>query len=171
MEFTFTNVDIISDNVGTKGTVFSGLGDDGFFSPTGTLQTNGSGFVFTPGSFVPVSVDPSTVVFDPVTGEAVSGDAVDFFTNSGDQVDFNFINGGIDFINPDLTFDLSGRPAPTADFGSFTTTATSITYIKPPQSQLEGFNFSFTPVAVPEPSSTALLGLGGLAFLARRKRS
>lgn len=168
MEFTFTNVDIISDNVGTKGTVFSGLGDDGFFSPTGTLQTNGSGFVFTPGSFVPVSVDPSTVVFDPVTGEAVSGDAVDFFTNSGDQVDFNFINGGIDFINPDLTFDLSGRPAPTADFGSFTTTATSITYIKPPQSQLEGFNFSFTPVAVPEPSSTALLGL---ALLARRKRS
>ena len=163
MEFTFTNVDIISDNVGTKGTVFSGLGDDGFFSPTGTLQTNGSGFVFTPGSFVPVSVDPSTVVFDPVTGEAVSGDAVDFFTNSGDQVDFNFINGGIDFINPDLTFDLSGRPAPTADFGSFTTTATSITYIKPPQSQLEGFNFSFRPVAVPEPSSTALL--------ARRKRS
>ena len=168
MEFTFTNVDIISDNVGTKGTVFSGLGDDGFFSPTGTLQTNGSGFVFTPGSFVPVSVDPSTVVFDPVTGEAVSGDAVDFFTNSGDQVDFNFINGGIDFINPDLTFDLSGRPAPTADFGSFTTTATSITYIKPPQSQLEGFNFSFTPVAVSEPSSTALLGL---ALLARRKRS
>lgn len=168
MEFTFTNVDIISDNVGTKGTVFSGLGDDGFFSPTGTLQTNGSGFVFTPGSFVPVSVDPSTVVFDPVTGEEVSGDAVDFFTNSGDQVDFNFINGGIDFINPDLTFDLSGRPAPTADFGSFTTTATSITYIKPPQSQLEGFNFSFTPVAVPEQSSTALLGL---ALLARRKRS
>ena len=52
---------------------------------------------------MPVSVDPSTVVFDPVTGEAVSGDAVDFFTNSGDQVDFNFINGGIDFINPDLT--------------------------------------------------------------------
>ena len=103
VEFTFTNVDT-SDGAGTNGTVFSGLGNDGFFSPTGTLQTNGSDFVFTPGSFVPVSVDPSTVVFDPVTGEAVTGDAVDFFANSGDQVDFNFINGGIDFINPCLLY-------------------------------------------------------------------
>ena len=36
--------------------------------------------------------------------------------------------------------------------------------------RLEGFEASFTSVAVPEPSSTALLGLGGLALILRRRK-
>ncbi|MGJ8678659.1 MAG: PEP-CTERM sorting domain-containing protein [Akkermansiaceae bacterium] len=35
----------------------------------------------------------------------------------------------------------------------------------------EAFNFSVDTAVVPEPSSAALLGLGGLALLARRKRA
>jgi len=34
----------------------------------------------------------------------------------------------------------------------------------------ERFYLQVAPASVPEPSSTALLGLGGLALLARRKR-
>ncbi len=45
--------------------------------------------------------------------------------------------------------------------------ATTITWTVPNSANLESFNFT----AVPEPSSTALLGLGGLALLARRRRA
>jgi len=34
-----------------------------------------------------------------------------------------------------------------------------------------GVGFDSIIVSIPEPSSTALLGLGGLAFIMRRKRS
>ncbi len=45
---------------------------------------------------------------------------------------------------------------------------TKVTYKSSRNTGFDGFNFSATPV--PEPSSTALLGLGTLGLLARRKR-
>ena len=96
---------------------------------------------------------------------AVAGDAAGFDTwtkgNPGD-VDYSFIiataSGGItDFSADKFSFDSSGfTNGPSWDWQIVLSGGTDLV--------LEAY-------AVPEPSSTALLGLGGLALMLRRKRS
>jgi len=105
-----------------------------------------------------------TIDIDSLTSGNIAGDAVGFDTwtkgNPGD-VDYSFIiasaSGGItDFSADKFSFDSSGfTNAPSWDW----------------QIVLSGTDLVLEAYAVPEPSSTALLGLGGLALMLRRKRS
>ena len=103
-----------------------------------------------------------TIDIDSLAG-AVAGDAAGFDTwtkgNPGD-VDYSFIiataSGGItDFSADKFSFDSSGfTNGPSWDW----------------QIKLSGGDLVLEAYAVPEPSSTALLGLGGLALALRRRR-
>jgi fibronectin-binding autotransporter adhesin len=105
-----------------------------------------------------------TIDIDSLTSGNIAGDAVGFDTwtkgNPGD-VDYSFIiasaSGGItDFSADKFSFDSSGfTNAPSWDW----------------QIVLSGTDLVLEAYAVPEPSSTALLGLGGLTLMLRRKRS
>ncbi len=81
------------------------------------------------------------------------------------------------FTNGELSSNVATDAAPTPDYEYSTlkwTGITSLTF----NAQLENTspqdfsirNLSLSPASVPEPSSTALLGLGALGFIARRKR-
>jgi len=64
----------------------------------------------------------------------------------------------------------SGQTSDAQDWGSFDISGvTSVTWTVPAGSFAERVRFS--AVTVPEPTSAALLGLGGLALLGRRKRA
>ena len=105
-----------------------------------------------------------TIDIDSLTSGNIAGDAVGFDTwtkgNPGD-VDYSFTiataSGGItDFSADKFSFDSSGfTNGPSWDW----------------QIKLSGTDLVLEAYAVPEPSSTALLGLGGLALMLRRKRS
>ena len=105
-----------------------------------------------------------TIDIDSLTSGNIAGDAVGFDTwtkgNPGD-VDYSFIiasaSAGISgFDATDFSFDSSGfSNGPSWDW----------------QIVLSGSDLVLEAYAVPEPSSTALLGLGGLALMLRRKRS
>jgi fibronectin-binding autotransporter adhesin len=105
-----------------------------------------------------------TIDIDSLTAGNIAGDAVGFDTwtkgNPGD-VDYSFIiataSGGINNFDADkFSFDSSGfSNGPSWDW----------------QIKLSGSDLVLEAYAVPEPSSTALLGLGGLALMLRRKRS
>ncbi|MGB2429701.1 MAG: PEP-CTERM sorting domain-containing protein, partial [Akkermansiaceae bacterium] len=93
-----------------------------------------------------------------VVGDAVGFDA---FTQMDGIFDYSFViataSGGINDFDASLfTLDSSGfSNAPSWDW----------------QIVLSGNDLVLEAYAVPEPSSTALLGLGGLALALRRKRS
>ena len=105
-----------------------------------------------------------TIDIDSLTSGNIAGDAVGFDTwtkgNPGD-VDYSFTiataSSGITGFDADnFTLDSSGfSNAPSWDW----------------QIVLSGSDLVLEAYAVPEPSSTALLGLGGLALMLRRKRS
>ena len=135
------------DGGGTKGT------DPGWdwLDITGTLD------------LANLSAGGFTIDIDSLTASNVAGDAVGFDTwtkgNPGD-VDYSFIiasaSGGItDFSADKFSFDSSGfTNGPSWDW----------------QIKLSGGDLVLEAYAVPEPSSTALLGLGGLALALRRRR-
>jgi autotransporter-associated beta strand protein len=104
-----------------------------------------------------------TIDIDSLNG-AVAGDANGFNTwTKGAPGDFDYsftiatASSGISgFDAADFTLDSSGfSNAPSWDWGIV----------------LDGNSLVLQAYAVPEPSSTALLGLGGLALMLRRKRS
>ena len=105
-----------------------------------------------------------TIDIDSLTSGNIAGDAVGFDTwtkgNPGD-VDYSFTiataSSGITGFDADnFTLDSSGfSNAPSWEWGIV----------------LSGSDLVLEAYAVPEPSSTALLGLGGLALMLRRKRS
>ena len=104
-----------------------------------------------------------TIDIDSLTSGNIAGDAAGFETwSKGDGiVDYSFIiasaSAGISgFDATDFSFDSSGfSNGPSWDW----------------QIVLSGSDLVLEAYAVPEPSSTALLGLGGLALMLRRKRS
>ena len=105
-----------------------------------------------------------TIDIDSLTSGNIAGDAVGFDTwtkgNPGD-VDYSFTiataSSGITGFDADnFTLDASGfSNAPSWEWGIV----------------LSGSDLVLEAYAVPEPSSTALLGLGGLALAMRRKRN
>ena len=105
-----------------------------------------------------------TIDIDSLTSGNIAGDAVGFDTwtkGSPGDVDYSFTiataSSGITGFDADnFTLDSSGfSNAPSWDW----------------QIVLSGSDLVLEAYAVPEPSSTALLGLGGLALMLRRKRS
>ena len=81
------------------------------------------------------------------------------------------------FTNVDGTFTFNsiaaGFEGPSQDWGTLTISGiTELTWTSSDDSNFESFSFAAVTAgtAVPEPSSSALLGLGGLALLARRRR-
>ena len=104
-----------------------------------------------------------TIDIDSLTSGNVAGnaDGFDSYTKADGIFDYSFIiasaSGGItDFSADKFSFDSSGfSNAPGWDW----------------QIKLSGGDLVLEAYAVPEPSSTALLGLGGLALMLRRKRS
>lgn len=137
----------INNSGGTKGA------DPGWdwLNITGTLELGS----LTAGGF--------TIDIDSLTAGNVLGDAVGFdtFTQSDGIVDYSFViataSGGINNFDASLfTLDLS-------DFSNAPSWYWEIV--------LSGNDLVLEAYAVPEPSSTFLLGLGGLALALRRKRS
>ena len=105
-----------------------------------------------------------TIDIDSLTASNLAGDAVGFDTwtkGTPGDVDYSFIiasaSGGItDFDAADFTLDSSGfTNGPSWDW----------------QIKLSGTDLVLEAYAVPEPSSTALLGLGGLMLALRRRRA
>ena len=80
------------------------------------------------------------------------GDPGDSFDVNGTSYSFPFASGDIAIANEDfILLEYTGGTQPS--FRHF------------------DLNYQFSATAVPEPSSTALLGLGGFALMLRRKRS
>jgi fibronectin-binding autotransporter adhesin len=138
----------INDSGGTQG---AGSGWD-WLDITGTLNLTNLGI----GGF--------TIDIDSLTSGNAAGNADGFDTwtkGAPGDVDYSFIiatvSGGVtDFSADKFSFDSSGfSNAPGWDW----------------QIILSGGDLVLEAYAVPEPSSTALLGLGGLALMLRRKRS
>jgi autotransporter-associated beta strand protein len=104
-----------------------------------------------------------TIDIDSLTSGNIAGDAVGFesYTKADGIFDYSFIiataSSGITGFDADnFTLDASGfSNAPSWEWGIV----------------LSGSDLVLEAYAVPEPSSTALLGLGGLALAMRRKRN
>ena len=118
----------------------------------GTLSQAVSGFVIG---------EAYTLSFD--WGNRIQGaDAYDFSVGIGGQVFSQTGSGLVNMTNESLSFTAGA-----------TTETISISFNDPGvYSNTIGAldNFVITPLTVPEPSSTALLGLGALGLLIRRKR-
>jgi len=127
--------------------------------------------------------DGNTGGGNPITWGG-SGNAAQTTTWAGNAGTASFVNN----LPGQLTLTSSGPASVTGveannaapsygdDWGSITFTgATQIDYFLDAVSTntggADGFSFSVEVIPAPEPSSAALLGLGGLALLGRRKRS
>ena len=104
------------------------------------------------GEVVTSSGDEFAASFDGFTGGAFGNFNVGESYNANGEV---FTTSTFDFVDSEGTLVPSETLLLTGVSGSVFTT---------------GFDFGITVEAVPEPSSTAFLGLGALAFLARRRR-
>jgi fibronectin-binding autotransporter adhesin len=141
----------INDSDGSKGLTLGGTNGWDWLDITGTLDLDD------------LSTGGFTIDIDSLSLANSIGDAAGFESwSKGDGiVDYSFIiattSAGIfGFDATDFSFDSSGfSNGPSWDW----------------QIKLSGNDLVLEAYAVPEPSSTALLGLGGLALMLRRKRS
>jgi fibronectin-binding autotransporter adhesin len=143
----------INDSDGSKGLTGEGTNGWDWLDITGALDLTN----LTAGGF--------TIDIDSLTAGNIAGDAVGFDTwtkGSPGDVDYSFIIATFDSLTDDY-FDAGDF---TLDSSGFTNGPSWDWQIK-----LSGNDLVLEAYAVPEPSSAALLGLGGLALMLRRKRS
>ena len=123
------------------------------------IRVNFANVTYSDASFSTDSVDLDFVgYFSGDSGAVTISDATDTFTSSGGNGVFNLVSGEriVESVFAPTSLDGAGT--------IFTQIAGS------GNNNLSGLRLTATINAVPEPSSAALLGLGGLALLARRKR-
>ena len=169
----------------SDGSAFNGnlSGDDGL----SFLQSNGIQILISGGASPDYEITISSITgagangapytWNGVGASEDTSEVISFTGNGGtwtDNTTFNFseaitINGSTlsGAANGD---DNASRISFSEDWGSVVLSGTTgLTYSSQVDSGQDGFRFEVT--AIPEPSSTALLGLGGLALLARRRRA
>ena len=131
-----------------------------------------------------------TITFDTAVSLQVLATTGDNLGNTGDNegvlfssVGTAFVGTGLNptdsFVADPVTGDIlftrpngaanSGSSLPFGDLTTLSTTEVTIA-ANGPGTNREAFTIQIEASQIPEPSSTALLGLGGLALLARRKR-
>ena len=88
--------------------------------------------------------------------EATSGYSIEWYRNSG-----NYIQPGQTF-----TFKFSSHDSPAVLGSGYT--QTSYVYIGSPLGD-QGYSFTLPAVVVPEPASLAVLGMGGVLLMRRRR--
>ncbi len=115
-------------------------------------------------SINPASISGGTVTFDGFTGfTAAAASGGDGFAIDGTE--YRVVGGDVTIANNGY-HALSSNLDPGATGGTFAATALATTNNGV---ILSGLSWEFT-TAVPEPSSAALLGLGGLALILRRRK-
>ena len=136
----------------------------------GNIGDNGAGFIGTGG---PRIGDGETLTYTADVSSAA------FKTSSGDIFTANFDGfTGADFgaVTGTSVFEINGTAFSTEPTDLTPAEVFTITSIEDPaqtaESFINGVDFDITveAVPIPEPSSTALLGLGALGFLVRRRR-
>ena len=70
----------------------------------------------------------------------------------------------------DGTIQHGGADISMTNNDNYNVTGNAITVVSEGTYNIQGYDIQFTVEAVPEPSSTALLGLGGLALILRRRK-
>ena len=139
-------------------------------TPDGNIGNNGAGFVGVGG---PRFNDGQTLTYTADVSSAA------FKTSSGDIFTANFDGfTGADFgaVTGTSVFEINGTAFSTEPTDLTPAEVFAITSIEDPaqtaESFINGVDFDITveAVPIPEPSSTALLGLGALGFLVRRRR-
>ena len=164
----------ITQNISYTVTGVTDAGTNGLQTATNDPNTAIFTFVGGPVDLTITNSDLSTtVIFDDNRG---SQDISNTF--AADAGEWTFVQGTATnsvptFTNAAGTFTFdsvaNNFQGPNQDWGTLTISGiTELTWTSTDDSNFE--SFSFSAEAVPEPSSTALLGLGGLALLARRRR-
>jgi hypothetical protein len=160
---------------GSASLTYEGGFNDGIFrDDTGQMiwNVNADGtLVFDSGSATTLIIQRNTTrtpVFNLNGGAMVSLDAIDLLRN-----DLGAGNSFIDFQAEGSRFT-ADFGADFADLASVQTAIDNSVFFTSTTSQSMGVtdnnNGTFTVLSVPEPSTTALLGLGGLALILRRRR-
>jgi len=152
-------------NVSVEANISSSSGS---INPDGTVVSNGGSSFLNELSLTLTSAEGTTV-------ELISANTYTSGPNSQEFIDFTFSDTGT--AQSDATLG-SGTFAPTlgslSDFNGETAsglwTLTIGDSVNADPKSLNSYSITIETGAIPEPSSTLLLGLGGLALVARRKR-
>ncbi len=164
-----------------EGTVFNGAVPNGWTSNNGSVQMIAPAYSGNPAGFTSNYIDVLNGQQSVTLSQQVSGFTV------GKQYKLSYDWGNRDGSAYDMTISMGGASDSHKGTGivmatnnSFTFTAgaatetLSVAFNHTNGNTLTGFNstnFKVTPVnPVPEPSSAALLGLGGLALILRRRK-
>ena len=149
------------DTDGTNETLTFGLTATAVAPVDSNLSLNGNGIV----GIGDVIINAGEAINYTVTvGEVETSSGAAFAAS------FDGFTGGNVNIQAEESFDANGENFTVALFNLSSPSETLLLDNVSGNIFTAGLNFNITVEAVPEPSSTALLGLGALAFLARRRR-
>ena len=171
--------------LGGTGTIGGGIAQTIDINGVTSSLSPGDGGIgtLTLGTLVDVNVATATSASNNNMLWDLGANGVGDLLSVGGDFEFNSVNSGLDlndFTFTDLgytsstrgfhTWDLVSADSLTGVLGSNLTDISGFEGIKSVELFISGNDIQLT-MFVPEPSSTALLGLGGLALMLRRKRS